>query len=211
MGGGKHKDGTQRLCRRSGRAVVLSVLMSLASFNVYHSYLECLEPLCDAERGRLFTALLQYSISGDTQALKGNERYVFPFMRSQIDRDKAAYEEKCVQHSKNGRKGALAKIKADELRAAERLKAQSAPQLKDIEDYCKQLCLHVNPQAFYDYYQVANWTDSCGRKVINWKQKLLTWENNGLSKAEQRDVREEKSTGMSLADLEELKRGINLI
>lgn len=211
MGAGLSENQPQRMCRRSGRAVVLSVLMSLSSFNVYHSYLECLEPLCDAERGRLFTALLEYSISGDTHALRGNERFVFPFMRSQIDRDKAAYEEKCATLSKNGKKGALAKIKADELRAAERLKAEGAPSLKDIENYCKELGLHVKPEAFFNYYQVANWTDGCGRKVVNWKQKLLTWENNGLSKAEEKNASEEKSSGISLSDLEELKRGINLI
>lgn len=185
--------------------------MSLASFNVYHSYLECLEPLCDAERGRLFTALLEYSISGRTNALKGNERYVFPFMRSQIDRDKAAYEEKCAVHSKNGKKGAMAKLKADRLRAAEGQDGKTEPQLIDIEEYCRANGLSVDPQAFFNYYQAADWTDSSGRKVISWKQKLLTWENNGLNRTGQREEPEEKTGGISLADFEEMKRGIHLI
>lgn len=30
--------------------------MALESFNAYHSYLKAIEPLNDAERGRLFTA-----------------------------------------------------------------------------------------------------------------------------------------------------------
>lgn len=185
--------------------------MSLASFNVYHSYLECLEPLCDAERGRLFTALLEYSISGRTNALKGNERYVFPFMRSQIDRDKAAYEEKCAVHSKNGKKGAMAKLKADRLRAAQGQDGETEPQLIDIEEYCRANGLSVDPQAFFNYYQAADWTDSSGRKVISWKQKLLTWENNGLNRTGQREEPEEKTGGISLADFEEMKRGIHLI
>ncbi len=185
--------------------------MALSSFNVYHSYLECLEPLCDAERGRLFTALLEYSISGTTHALRGNERFVFPFMRSQIDRDKAAYEEKCAVLSKNGKKGALAKIKADEIRAVENLMAECVPCLKDIENYCKEMGLHVKPESFFNYYQVANWTDGCGKKVINWKQKLLTWENNGLNKTEEKEKPDEKESGISLSDLEELKRGMKLI
>ncbi len=183
----------------------------LSSFNVYHSYLECLEPLCDAERGRLFTALLEYSISGTTHALRGNERFVFPFMRNQIDRDKAAYEEKCAALSRNGRKGAMAKIKADEQRAAQRLTAENTPELKDIAEYCKEMKLHVNPEAFYNYYQISDWTDSSGKKVLNWKQKLLTWENNGLSKNEKASEPEFKISAVTLADLEELKRGLKLI
>ena len=30
--------------------------MALESFNAYHSYLKAIEPLNDAQRGRLFTA-----------------------------------------------------------------------------------------------------------------------------------------------------------
>lgn len=79
--------------------------MALNSFNAYHSYLKSIEPLNDAERGRLFTALLEYSISGAAPELRGNERYIFPTMKEQIDRDKAKYEAKCAAQSENGKKG----------------------------------------------------------------------------------------------------------
>ena len=62
--------------------------MALESFNAYHSYLKAIELLNDAERGRLFTACLQYSMTGEAPELKGNERFVFPSMAAQIDRDK---------------------------------------------------------------------------------------------------------------------------
>ena len=55
--------------------------MALNSFNAYHSYLKSIEPLNDAERGRLFTALLEYSSTGAEPELRGNERYIFPMMR----------------------------------------------------------------------------------------------------------------------------------
>lgn len=82
--------------------------MALNSFNAYHSYLKSIEPLNDAERGRLFTALLEYSSTGAEPELCGNERYIFPTMKEQIDRDKASYEAKCAKNRENGAKGGQA-------------------------------------------------------------------------------------------------------
>lgn len=75
--------------------------MALESFNAYHSYLKAIEPLNDAERGRLFTACLEYSMTGEAPELKGNERFVFPSMAAQIDRDKEKYTAMCRKNSEN--------------------------------------------------------------------------------------------------------------
>lgn len=75
--------------------------MGLESFNAYHSYLKTIEPLNDAERGRLFTACLEYSMTGEAPELKGNERFVFPSMAAQIDRDKEKYTARCRKNSEN--------------------------------------------------------------------------------------------------------------
>lgn len=56
---------------------------------LYHSYLDAVQALGDAERGRLFTAMLEYSITGAAGHLPGNERFLFPMVKAQIDRDKA--------------------------------------------------------------------------------------------------------------------------
>ena len=78
--------------------------MAIEYFCCYHSYLEMMELLNDAERGRLFVACLMYSKSGEVPELRGNERFVFPAFRSQIDRDMATYEAKCKKQSKNAKK-----------------------------------------------------------------------------------------------------------
>lgn len=70
-------------------------------FNAYHSLLETMEGLNDAERGRLFTACLIYSKTGEVQELRGNERFVFPSCRSQIDRDKEKYDKTCEKNRSN--------------------------------------------------------------------------------------------------------------
>lgn len=80
-------------------------LMAREYFQAYHSYIEAMEPLNDAERGRLFTACLIYSMTGEVQKLSGNERFVFPGMKSQIDRDNENYAKKCEVNRQNGALG----------------------------------------------------------------------------------------------------------
>ena len=72
---------------------------------LFLDYLDAVEPLGDAERGRLFTALMQYARTGEAPQLSGNERFLFPMMRAQIDRDSAEYKDYCEKQAENGKKG----------------------------------------------------------------------------------------------------------
>jgi len=83
--------------------------MAREYFAAYHSYLKAIEPLGEAARGRLFTACLNYSKTGALPKLKGSERFVWPSMRDQIDRDKKNYDARCALNRKNGALGAAAK------------------------------------------------------------------------------------------------------
>jgi len=49
------------------------------------------------------------------------------------------------------------------------------PSIEEIIEYIKQKQLSVNAKDFFEYFEAGNWVDSNGRKVKNWKQKLLTW------------------------------------
>ena len=82
--------------------------MAVEYFCAYHSYLDALEPLTDAERGRLFVACLEYSKSGVASHLSGNERFIFPMIRAQIDRDNEKYTAKCKSMADNAKKRLLA-------------------------------------------------------------------------------------------------------
>ena len=186
--------------------------MALESFNVYHSYLDALAELSDAECGRLFKACLAYSKFGEAPKLGGNERFVFPIMRGQIDRDKAAYEEKCAQQSKNASKrwnknnaneyGGMPshaddakdkdngkdkdkdKDKDKESRAAARF---APPTLEDVAAYCRERGNAVDPQRFIDYYTANGWVVGKNR-MEDWRAAVRTWEGRdrkGSSKAEQ--------------------------
>ena len=88
---------------------------------------DALELLGDAERGRLFTALLVYGMSGEAPRLGGNERFLFAMMRARIDEEKAAEIELSEARRKAGRKGAQAKL-------AKLANAEFAEQIKQMPD-----------------------------------------------------------------------------
>ena len=78
--------------------------MAREYFCAYHSYLDSMKRLTDEERGRLFTACLEYSMTGVEPELSGNEVFVWDGIRSQIDRDKEAYVQRCKSQSDNANK-----------------------------------------------------------------------------------------------------------
>ena len=86
--------------------------MAREYFCAYHSYLEAIEALTDAEKGRLFTACLIYSMTGEAQELCGNERFLFPLFRQQIDRDVEKFNAFTEKQTQNGKKGGRPKTQA---------------------------------------------------------------------------------------------------
>ena len=72
---------------------------------LFLDYLDAIEPLDDAERGRLFTALLEYARTGEAPQLGGNERFIFPMMKANIDRDAVAKAELAEKRAVAGAKG----------------------------------------------------------------------------------------------------------
>ena len=83
--------------------------MGLVFLKIFVDYLDAIEPLGDAERGRLFTALLEYGRTGVAPQLGGNERFLFPMMKAQIDRDKNHIDTQSSTLSEAGKKGATAR------------------------------------------------------------------------------------------------------
>ena len=49
------------------------------------------------------------------------------------------------------------------------------PTYEQVLEYGKEKNREDIVQEFYDYFTVGNWVDSKGNKVLNWKQKFLTW------------------------------------
>lgn len=58
------------------------------------------------------------------------------------------------------------------------------PSLEEIKQYIEEKNINVDANQFFNFFDVANWIDSKGNKVKNWKQKLLTWANYNKPKSE---------------------------
>ncbi len=51
------------------------------------------------------------------------------------------------------------------------------PTREEVEKYCKERNNGVDAKKFFDFYDAADWIDSKGNPVRNWKQKVITWES----------------------------------
>ena len=77
----------------------------MAYVMVYYTIRDSLALLTREEKGDLFEAILAYAEDGDEPRLSGAAGVAFNFMRHQIDRDKAAYIDRCEINRENGLKG----------------------------------------------------------------------------------------------------------
>lgn len=176
--------------------------MALESFNAYHSYLDTMEALNDAECGRLFRALLEYSATGAAPELRGNERFVFPGMRSQIDRDIEKYNAKCARNRENGEKGGghsppnaperprtppkdkdkdkdKEKDKDKDISFPPNGVKENArahhPTVEEVAAYCRERGNRVDAERFVDFYASKGWKVG-NQPMKDWKACVRTWE-----------------------------------
>ena len=105
--------------------------MAKEYFCAYHSYLKSIRNLSDAECGRLFKALLQYSAGEQLINLQGREGIAFDFICEQIDRDNEKYAERCRTNRENGTKANATECRQSVPNGTERPRTvPNAPQRK---------------------------------------------------------------------------------
>lgn len=199
--------------------------MAREYFYTYHSYLKSIEPLNDAERGRLFTALLIYSSQGEVPDLRGNERFIFPTMKEQIDREKANYEAKCATNRKNigirwnttvyepipndtnvsnTKKKTKTKTKEKTKENDKKARARfTPPSVDEVRAYCNLRGNGVDPVRFVNFYASKDWMVGKS-KMVDWQASVRTWEqgdNRGKGDANGRSTgNSSTSNGAQSAD-----------
>lgn len=77
--------------------------MARAFLKVFFDFEDRTEKLSDAERGMLLVAMLHYARTGEEPELSGNEQFLWPVFKSEIDREIEKYEIKVANGSKGGR------------------------------------------------------------------------------------------------------------
>ena len=54
-------------------------------------------------------------------------------------------------------------------------KKHAPPTLDEVRQYAKSRNVESLADQFYEYFTAGDWIDSRGNKVINWRQKFITW------------------------------------
>ena len=170
---------------------------------LYASYLESLSPFTDEECGRLVRAMLNYAVTGEVSQFEGNERFIWPSIQAQIDRDIVTYRAKCARNKANGSKGGrppkkptvipeterfLEKPKKPKEKEKEKEKDKenieagrpptrqrfSPPSVDEVKAYCTEKGYAVDPDRFVDYYTSNGW--KVGKNPMkDWKAAIRTW------------------------------------
>lgn len=63
------------------------------------------------------------------------------------------------------------------------------PDFQTVNKYIIDKKYNVDSRMFFDFYNEADWIDSNGKQVRNWKQKVITWHNrnNNLEKPKRKE------------------------
>lgn len=175
---------------------------------IFVDYLDAIEPLGDAERGRLFTSLLTYARTGEAPQLSGNERFLFPMMRAQLDRDIAAMagvseaRSKAAKASKSSKYEQMQQMQANAANADKISKDKdkdkdkdddkkgngarearfTPPSIEEVAAYCQERGNGVDAARFVDFYSSKGWMVGKSR-MKDWKAAVRNWERSRDEKA----------------------------
>lgn len=163
---------------------------------IFFDWVEVTGELNAQEKGRLIDAIVLYAQGGDWQEqIKGNERYLFPAFKKQIDRANEisdvratarigkTKDNKTQQTETNNNKIANNNYKEKEEekennkeRVREKPLARfTAPTVDDVSAYCRERGNGVDPQRFVDFYAAKGWKVG-NQPMKDWKAAVRTWE-----------------------------------
>lgn len=179
-------------------------MADMAYVCLYSRYLQTLAPFTDAERGRIMTAMLLYSTTGEIPEFEGNERFIWPTIQAQIDRDTTAYRDKCAKNRENGTKGGRPPKNQTVIAETERFSEEpkkantntktntnkksndvvadkpprrqgfSPPTVEEVRTYCTEKGYKIDPDRFVDHYTSNGW--KVGKNPMkDWQAAVRTW------------------------------------
>jgi len=177
--------------------------MDKNSFLIYLDYQEQFDLLSDEEAGILIKAIIKYEKTQEVPRLNGMVKMAFSFIKTQLDRDREKYQEKCEKNKENARKRWNAKnanVCDGKIRNAnnadndndneddndnendikkknKKRKKFIKPTVEEIKNYCIQRKNNIDTQYFYDYYERNGW--KVGKNpMVDWQATIRTWERN---------------------------------
>lgn len=168
---------------------------------VFVDFADKIELLGDAERGRLFTAMLEYASSGAEPDLRGNERFIWPTAKSEIDRQAESYKARCETNRKNitsryesiriatNRNESYQDKDQDKDKDKDKEKENISfppdgvkdnarahrPTVEEVAAYCRERGNSVDAERFVDFYASKGWKVG-NQPMKDWKACVRTWE-----------------------------------
>ena len=166
---------------------------------VFVDFADKIELLGDAERGRLFTAMLEYASSGAEPDLRGNERFIWPMAKSEIDRQSESYKARCETNRKNITSRyesiRIATSRNESYQDKDKDKDQDKdkenisfppdgvkdsarahrPTVEEVAAYCRERGNSVDAERFVDFYASKGWKVG-NQPMKDWKACVRTWE-----------------------------------
>lgn len=164
---------------------------------VFTDFVADMKELGEAERGRLFTAMLEYAETGKEPALRGNERFVWGTAKKNIDNQRDSYEKRCEINRQNitNRYESLRTVtnayeskqdkdkdkEKDKEKNKKTIKRFSPPTVEDVRSYCIERGNNVDPQTFVDFYEAKGWMVGSNH-MKDWRACVRTWEKNRVDR-----------------------------
>ena len=176
---------------------------------IFFDWVEVTGELNAQEKGRLIDAIVLYAQGGDWQEqIKGNERYLFPAFRKQIDRaneisearSEAGRASKPKQTETNCNKPEQTetntnkipnnnnnKEEKEEDNSKEKVKRESRrftpPARDEVASYIAEKGYRVDPDRWMAYYESNGW--KVGKNPMkDWRAAVRTWASNGVDNAQ---------------------------
>lgn len=176
------------------------------SFVLYHDIRAPLALLTDEQRGKLLTAILNYSEYGELPDFDGALLMAFAFIRTSLDRDAESWAEKRAKRAEAGRNGGLAKAaNASNAKQSQANLAVNAPvpvnvpvpvsggirkadkppraarftppTVDEVKSYCAERMNCVDPERFVDFYASKGWLVG-KQKMRDWRAAVRSWERS---------------------------------
>lgn len=138
----------------------------MTCFTINADFVKVMSALKDGERGRLWTAMCNYALTGEDAELFGNERVLYPAAKMMIDACNAESREKDKESTKEKEKE----------KARSYREPFNPPTLEDVKKRISDMgYTHVNAEAFIAHYQSVGW--KVGKnKMESWHAALAGWE-----------------------------------
>jgi hypothetical protein len=161
------------------------------------------------QKGEFFDAILDYVTFQFTPTFDEPMQKAFEYIKKRIDENMESYQRKCIKNKEIAIERERRKHERDTKRKRTRQKRPpndtdndtdilntlnsefQKPTLEEISVYCSERKNKIDPKKFFDYFEASNWIDSKGDPVLNWKQKIITWEG-GRNKNKRTDVPAQK-------------------